>query len=233
MNANEYDAIVVGSGISGGWAAKELTEKGLKTLVLERGRPVVHVTEYPTMTKDPWQLPNAGRLLQDELKFYPVQSRTGWLGQANKHWVVKDTEHPYTEVKLFDWIRGYHEGGRSITWGKQTYRLSPMDFEANARDGHGVDWPIRYDDLSPWYDHVESYIGVSGRIEGLPQLPDGKFLPPMDLNCVEEVFRDRLAEKFNGRKITIGRAAQLTAPLKHDPSRGVCQARNMCDSSCP
>jgi choline dehydrogenase-like flavoprotein len=230
---NSFDAIVVGTGISGGWAAKELTEKGLKTLVLERGRDVKHVVDYPTMTKDPWQLPNAGRLTDDEKKFYPVQGRTGWIGQANKHWFVKDTEHPYDEKKPFDWIRGYHVGGRSIMWGKQTYRLSPMDFEANAKEGIGVDWPIRYNDLAPWYDHVESYIGVSGRAEGLAQLPDGKFLPPMDLNCVEEVFRDRVAEKFGGRKVTIGRVAHVTAPLAHDPSRGVCQSRNLCDRGCP
>ncbi len=230
---NTYDAIVVGSGISGGWAAKELTEKGLKTLVLERGRNVVHVTDYPTMTLEPWQLPNANRLTQEELKFYPVQSRTGWVSQANKHFWVKDTENPYNEIKPFDWIRGYHVGGRSITWGKQTYRLSPMDFESNAKEGIGVDWPLRYEDLAPWYDLVETYIGVSGRAEGLANLPDGKFLPPMELNCVEEVFRDRVAEKFNGRKITIGRVAHLTAPLKHDPSRGVCQSRNLCDRGCP
>ena len=230
---NTFDAIVVGTGISGGWAAKELTEKGLKTLVLERGRAVKHVTDYPTMTKDPWQLPNANKLSFEEMKFYPVQSRTNWVNQANKHWWVKDTENPYTEVKPFDWIRGYHEGGRSIMWGKQTYRLSDLDFEANAKDGHGVDWPIRYKDLAPWYDYVESYIGVSGRAEGLAHLPDGKFLPPMDLNCVEEDFRDKVAEKFRGRKITIGRVAHLTAALPHDPSRGICQSRNMCDRGCP
>jgi len=230
---NTYDAIVVGTGISGGWAAKELTEKGLKTLVLERGRAVKHVVDYPTMTKDPWQLPHANKLTHEELKLYPVQSRTNWVNQANKHWWVKDEEHPYTEVKPFDWIRGYHEGGRSIMWGKQTYRLSDLDFEANAKDGVGVDWPIRYHELAPWYDYVESYIGVSGRAEGLAHVPDGKFLPPMDLNCVEEVFRDKVAEKFNGRKVTIGRVAHLTAPLAHDPSRGVCQSRNMCDRGCP
>jgi choline dehydrogenase-like flavoprotein len=229
---NTYDAIVVGTGISGGWAAKELTEKGLKTLVLERGRNVKHVVDYPTMTKDPWDFPNAGRLTPDDLKMFPIQKRTNWIGQDTKHWWVNDLENPYTEVKPFDWIRGYHEGGRSITWGKQTYRLSPMDFEANAKEGVGVDWPIRYEDLAPWYDHVESYIGVSGQAEGLPQLPDGKFLPPMELNCVEEVFRDKVAEKF-GRKITIGRVAHLTAPLAHDPSRGVCQSRNMCGRGCP
>jgi len=229
---NTYDAIVVGTGISGGWAAKELTEKGLKTLVLERGRDVKHVVDYPTMTKEPWQLPHANKLPAEELKFYPVQSRTNWVTQANKHWWVKDDENPYTEVKPFDWIRGYHTGGRSIMWGKQTYRLSDLDFEANAKDGVGVDWPIRYKELSPWYDYVESFIGVSGRAEGLPQLPDGKFLPPMQLNCVEEVFRDKMAEKFN-RVITIGRVAHLTAALPHDPSRGICQSRNLCDRGCP
>ncbi len=229
---NTYDAIVVGTGISGGWAAKELTEKGLKTLVLERGRDVKHQVDYPTMTKDPWQLPHGNKLTEEELKFYPVQSRTYWVNQANKHWWVNDLENPYTEVKPFDWIRGYHAGGRSLMWGKQTYRLSDLDFESNAKDGVGIDWPIRYKDLAPWYDYVESYIGVSGQAEGIPHLPDGKFLPPMELNCVEEVFRDKLSEKF-GRKLTIGRVAHLTAPLPHDPSRGVCQSRNMCDRGCP
>lgn len=229
---NTYDAIVVGTGISGGWAAKELTEKGLKTLVLERGRAVKHVVDYPTMTKDPWQLPFGNKLTTEDLRFYPVQSRTNWIGQDIKHWWVKDTENPYTETKPFDWIRGYHEGGRSIMWGKQTYRLSDLDFEANAKEGIGVDWPIRYKDMAPWYDYVESYIGVSGSNEGLPHLPDGKFLPPMELNCVEEAFRDRLAEKM-GRKLMIGRVAHLTAALPHDPSRGVCQSRNLCSRGCP
>ena len=228
-----FDAIVVGTGISGGWAAKELTEKGLKTLVLERGRDVRHVLDYPTMTKDPWQLPHAGKLSDEELKFYPVQSRTNWVNQANKHWWVKDTENPYTEVKPFDWIRGYHVGGRSLMWGKQTYRLSNLDFEANAKDSVGVDWPVRYADMAPWYDYVESFIGVSGRAEGLAHLPDGKFLPPMELNCVEEIFRDKVADKFKGRKITIGRVAHLTAALPHDPNRGICQSRNLCDRGCP
>jgi choline dehydrogenase-like flavoprotein len=230
---NTFDAIVVGTGISGGWAAKELTEKGLKTLVLERGRDVRHKLDYPTMLKEPWELPHANRLTPEEVKFMPVQTRTGWISQATKHWWVNDLENPYEEIKPFDWIRGYHVGGRSIMWGKQTYRWSDIDFSANAKEGIGADWPIRYADLAPWYDYVESYIGVSGRAEGLPQLPDGKFLPPMELNCVEEVFRDKVAEKFNGRKVTIGRVAHLTAPLPHDPSRGVCQSRNMCDRGCP
>jgi choline dehydrogenase-like flavoprotein len=229
---NTYDAIVVGTGISGGWAAKELTEKGLKTLVLERGRDVRHVQDYPTMAKDPWEFKNGGSLTTEELKLIPIQSRTGWIGQATRHWWVNDLENPYNEIKPFDWIRGYHVGGRSITWGKQVYRLSDLDFEANAKDGMGVDWPIRYKDIAPWYDHVESYIGVSGRAEGLKHLPDGKFLPPMDLNCVEEEFRDKVAEKL-GRKITIGRVAHLTAALPHDPSRGICQSRNLCDRGCP
>lgn len=229
---NTYDAIVVGTGVSGGWAAKELTEKGLKTLVLDRGRNVKH-GEYPTTSLDPWQLPHGGKMTAEERLFRPVQSRTGWIGQANMHWFVNDSEHPYQETKPFDWIRGYHVGGRSITWGRQTYRLSPMDFEANAKENIGVDWPVRYEDIAPWYDHVESFIGVSGQAEALPQLPDGKFLPPMELNCVEKVLREKVAEKFNGRVVTIGRVAHLTAPLKHDPTRGVCQSRNMCDRGCP
>ena len=232
VKQNSFDAIVVGTGISGGWAAKELTEKGLKTLVLERGRDVQHLKDYPTMMKNPWELPHGNKISEEELKFYPVQSRTNWVTQANKHWWVNDIENPYTEVKPFDWIRGYHAGGRSIMWGKQTYRLSDLDFEANLKDGVAVDWPIRYADMAPWYDYVESFIGVSGQAEGLAHLPDGKFLPPMELNCVEEVLRDKVAEKF-GRKITIGRVAHLTAPLAHDPSRGVCQSRNMCDRGCP
>lgn len=229
---NTFDAIVVGTGISGGWAAKELTQKGLKTLVLERGRDVKHQVDYPTMTKDPWQLPLGGQLSEEEIKLYPIQSRTNWVNQANKHWWVNDLENPYTEVKPFDWIRGYHAGGRSLMWGKQTYRLADLDFEANKKEGIGIDWPIRYKDLASWYDYVENYIGVSGNAEGIPHLPDGKFLPPMELNCVEEVFRDKLAEKM-GRKLTIGRVAHLTAALPHDPSRGICQSRNLCDRGCP
>jgi choline dehydrogenase-like flavoprotein len=232
VKENTFDAIVVGSGISGGWAAKELTEKGLKTLVLERGREVEHLRDYPTMMKNPWELPHGNRVPPDELKFYPVQSRTNWINQGNKHWWVNDIDNPYTEVKPFDWIRGYHTGGRSLMWGKQTYRLSDLDFEANKKEGVGVDWPIRYADLAPWYDYVETFIGVSGRAEGLAHLPDGKFLPPMELNCVEEVMRERLSQKM-GRTVTIGRVAHLTAPLPHDPSRGVCQSRNLCDRGCP
>jgi len=234
MNENSYDAIVVGTGISGGWAAKELTEKGLKTLVLDRGRMVKH-GEYPTATKDLWELPYGGRATAEDLQRQAIAARSGYaVAQASKHWFVDDTEHPYTEINRFDWIRGYHVGGRSIMWGRQSYRWSPMDFEANAKDGIAVDWPIRYNDLATWYDHVESFIGVSGQAEGVDQLPDGKFLPPMEFNCVEKHFKQVMADKF-GRLMTIGRVAHLTAPLGHSdsPGRGTCQYRNMCIRGCP
>jgi choline dehydrogenase-like flavoprotein len=229
---NTFDAIVVGTGISGGWAAKELTEKGLKTLVLERGRMVKH-PDYPTSTKDPWDFPNGDRPTQEDLKQQGVQARTGYtVRQSTKHWFVNDLENPYTEVKRFDWMRGYHVGGRSIMWGRQSYRWSPMDFESNAKDGHGVDWPIRYNDLAPWYDRVEQWIGVSGSHDGLEQLPDGKFLPPMELNCVEQDFKKTVLAKLN-RFVTIGRVAHATAPLPHSPQRGTCQYRDLCIRGCP
>lgn len=229
---NTYGAIVVGTGISGGWAAKELCEKGVNTLVLERGRMIRHVEDYPTAMKNPWELPHADRLTREEHKDYEKQTRTGYtVKPSTKHWWVKDTEEPYTEVKRFDWMRGYHVGGRSIMWGRQSYRWSPMDFESNAKDGHGVDWPIRYEDLASWYDYVESYIGVSGQNEGLAQLPDGKFLPPMDLNCVELEVKKVLKSKFN-RVLTIGRTAHLTAPLPGS-GRGTCQYRDLCIRGCP
>ena len=228
---NTYDAIVVGTGISGGWAAKELTEKGLKTLVLERGRMVKHVEDYPTMNLEPWELPNADRLSVEEMKDYPVQRRTNYtIKPSTKHWWPKDTEHPYTETKRFDWIRGYHVGGRSIMWGRQSYRLSDLDFEANAKEGIAVDWPIRYRDLEPWYDYIESYIGVSGQAEGLPQLPDGKFLPPMEMNCLEKHVKQKIAEHFDGRLMTIGRTANITQP--HN-GRSKCHYRNLCMRGCP
>lgn len=228
---NTYDAIVVGTGISGGWAAKELTEKGLKTLVLERGRMVKHVEDYPTMNLEPWELENADRLTTEEMKDYPVQSRTGYtVKPSTKHWWPKDTEHPYTETKRFDWIRGYHVGGRSIMWGRQSYRLSEMDFEANAKEGVAVDWPIRYQDVAPWYDYVESYIGVSGQAEGLSQLPDGKFLPPMEFNCLEKHVKEKIAAHFDGRLMTIGRTANITQP--HN-GRSKCHYRNLCIRGCP
>jgi choline dehydrogenase-like flavoprotein len=229
---HSYDAIVIGTGITGGWAAKELTEKGLKTLVLDRGRDVKH-GDYPTATKDIWEFPYGGRATDEDLKRQAIAARSGYaITQASKHWFVDDTEHPYTEIQRFDWIRGYHVGGRSIMWGRQSYRWSDIDFGANAKDGIAVDWPVRYAELAPWYDHVEGFIGVSGRAEGLAQLPDGKFLPPMDLNCVETHLQTTMADKFK-RKMTIGRVAHLTAPLAHSPQRGTCQYRNLCIRGCP
>jgi choline dehydrogenase-like flavoprotein len=229
---NSYDAIVVGTGISGGYAAMELTAKGLKTLVLERGRMVNH-PDYPTATKDPWDFPYAGRATQEDLRQQAVQARTGYtVSQATKHWFVNDLENPYTEVNRFDWMRGYHVGGRSIMWGRQSYRWADLDFEANAKDGIAVDWPIRYKDLAPWYDRVESFIGVSGSVDGIPHLPDGKFLPAMELNCVELDLREKMKLKFD-RPLTIGRTANATAPLPHSPQRGTCQYRNLCSRGCP
>ncbi len=225
-----YDAIVIGSGISGGWAAKELSEKGLKTLVLERGRMVKH-GEYPTANLEAWDVPNRGKLNDEEMKDYLKQKRTGYtINEYYKHWWVKDTEQPYQEVNPFNWIRGYHVGGRSILWGRQSYRWSEMDFEANAKEGIAVDWPIRYKDLEAWYDHVEKFAGISGRKEGLSQLPDGQFLPPMELSCLEEHVRDKMAENFEHRMLTIGRTAHLTEAIH---GRGTCQYRNRCMRGCP
>lgn len=233
METNSFDAIVVGSGMSGGWAAKELTEKGLKTLVLERGRMVRH-PDYPTATKDPWDLPYGNRITQETRHRKPVQTRTGYPTPANEHWFVDDLDNPYVEEQPFDWLRGYHVGGRSLLWARQSYRFSPMDFDANGREGVGVPWPVTYDEIAPWYDKAEIFAGISGSKEGLPQLPDGHYLPPHDLNCVEIEFKQRIAEKM-GRKLIIGRCANLTAPLTHDesPQRGTCQARNMCIRGCP
>ena len=225
-----YDAIVVGSGISGGWAAKELTEKGLRTLLLERGRDVKH-GDYPTAMQEAWEFPGRNRRSNTELERQAKQNRTGYTTHpASAHWFVDDVDNPYSEDKPFDWMRGYHVGGRSLLWGRQSYRFSELDFEANARDGVGVDWPIRYRDLAPWYDQVERFAGISGQREGLAQLPDGEFLPPMAMNCLEQDVRGRLAEKFNGRVMTIGRAANLTVPHL---GRGSCQYRNRCIRGCP
>jgi choline dehydrogenase-like flavoprotein len=229
---NQFDAIVVGSGISGGWAAKELCEKGLKTLVLERGRNVEHIKDYPTMNKAPWEFEHRGKESREVQEEYYVQSKTYAFDEGSKHFWVNDKENPYThpDNKEFRWIRGNHVGGRSLTWGRQSYRLAPMDFEANAKDGVGVDWPIRYEDLAPWYDKVEGFIGVSGRNEGYEQLPDGKFQPPMDMYCVEEKVKGAIEKNWDDRFMTIGRTANLTQN-KHNRTK--CQYRNLCSRGCP
>ena len=226
---NSFDAIVVGSGISGGWAAKELCEKGLKVLMLERGRPVEH-PNYPTATKDPWDFENCGRLTQEDKKRSHIQNRHYSFQADNKHYYINDLENPYLEVQRFDWIRADVVGGRSLLWARHCYRWSDLDFEANLKDGHGVDWPIRYKDIAPWYDYVEKFIGVSGQAEGLPHLPDGLFQPPMEMNCVEKDFKSMIEKKIPGRIITMGRVANLTQAVK---GRGVCQFRNLCHRGCP
>jgi len=217
-----YDAIVIGSGISGGWAAKELCEKGLKTLVLERGRMVEHVRDYPTMNDDPWDMELRGALT-------PAQRKKHYKANTEHFW-ANDEENPYTEVKPFLWMRAHQMGGRSLLWGKQTYRWSEIDFEANAKDGYGVDWPIRYKDMAPWYTYVEKFAGISGEALGLRQLPDSHFLPPMELNCVEKHVKSRIEKDFPGRHLIIGRVAHLTEPLN---GRGKCQYRNRCSRGCP
>ena len=228
---NTYDAIVIGSGISGGWAAKELTEKGLKVLMLERGPDHEHIKDYKTASKDPWQFEHGGRTTEQQKKDYPVIHR-GWAASESvmDAW-TNEIDSPYTEIKPFTWWRSYRMGGRSLLWGRQSYRWSDFDFEANAQDGHGVDWPIRYKDIAPWYDYVEKFAGISGSLEGLPHLPDGQFLPPMDLNCVEKDVAARIKKHYNNqRHLIIGRVANLTAPLQ---ARTACQFRNRCWEGCP
>ena len=228
---NTYDAIVIGSGISGGWAAKELTEKGLKTIMLERGRNYEHVKDYKTASLDPWQFEHRGKITQQQRKDHPYIARTWGATESVIDSWAKGIDCPYTEIKPFNWWRAYQLGGRSILWGRQSYRWSDHYFDANAREGWAVDWPIRYKDIEPWYDHVERFIGVSGSKEGLPHLPDGQFLPPMELNCVEKDVAARIKEHYKGqRSMIIGRVANLTAPV---PGRTACQFRNRCWEGCP
>ena len=231
MENNTYDAIVVGSGISGGWAAKELCEKGLKVLMLERGGPYDHVKDYKTAQKNPWEMEHHGRTTQEQKKNYPVIHR-GWAAaeEVMDGW-ANEKDCPYTETKPFTWWRSYRMGGRSILWGRQSYRWSPMDFEANEKDNVGVPWPIGYDDLAPWYDYVEKFAGISGSIEQIPQLPDGQFLPPMELNCVEKDIAERIKKEYHEKRhLIIGRVANLTAEI---PGRTKCQFRNRCWEGCP
>ncbi|MBK8388602.1 MAG: GMC family oxidoreductase [Saprospiraceae bacterium] len=227
-NNNTYDAIVIGSGMSGGWAAKELCEKGLKTLVLERGREVKH-GDYPTAMTDPWDHELRGSMSPEEQPLYEKQRRSGFVGDLNKHHYVNDQDHPYHEEKRFDWIRGYQTGGRSLIWGRHCYRWSDLDFEANAKEGVGVDWPVRYKEIASWYSYVEKYVGIAGEKMGLSHLPDGEYLKPFELNCLETHTREVLKTKFN-RHLTIGRVAHLTEPIN---GRGQCQNRDRCDRGCP
>jgi choline dehydrogenase-like flavoprotein len=231
MPDNKYDAIVVGTGISGGWAAKELTQKGLKVLMLERGRDYEHIKDYKTASKDPWEFEHRGSTTEQQRKDYPVIHR-GWAAsEAVMDCWANEKDSPYTEVKPFTWWRSYQLGGRSTLWGRQSYRWSDLDFEANSKDGHGVDWPIRYKDLAPWYDYVEKFAGISGSLEGIPHLPDGQFLPPMDLNIVEKDVAARIKSTYKGnRHLIIGRTANLTEAI---PGRTKCQFRNRCWEGCP
>ncbi len=232
MADNQYDAIVVGSGISGGWAAKELTEKGLKVLLLERGRDIKHKEGYVNATKDAWEFPHRGlKPTQQMINDYPALKRDYPLNEIVLDLWAKDKESPYTETKPFSWFRGYHVGGRSLTWGRQSYRFNKWDFEANLKDGHGTDWPIRYEDMADWYSYAERFAGIQGSLEGLEVLPDGDFMPAMELNCVEKDVAAKIKNHFKGsRHMIIGRSANLTQP-HHD--RTNCQYRNRCWRGCP
>lgn len=227
-SGNTYDAIVVGSGISGGWAAMELCKKGLKTLLLERGRDVEHIKDYPTAMLNPWDFKYGLNNTNDDRIADPIQSKG--YDPGNKHFYVRDKDHPYIQEQPFNWFRGYQVGGKSLLWGRQCYRFSDLDFGANLKDGYGVDWPVRYADLKQWYDYVESFIGVSGNMESLPQLPDGIFLPPMELNCIEKHLAASIKKNDHYRTLTIARVANLT---KGWDNRGPCMNRNLCTRGCP
>jgi len=231
VQSTTYDAIVVGSGISGGWAAKELTEKGLNVLMLERGKNIEHIKDYINAQKGPWEYPHRGGRTKAMEADYPVLKRDYPLNEKNLDWWASDKDSPYTEVKRFDWYRGYHVGGRSLMWGRCSFRWSDFDFEANSKEGVGTDWPIRYADIAPWYSHAEQFAGISGSIEHMPQLPDGEFQPPMPLNCAEEMVATRIGKHFDGKRRWIpARTANLTQPL---PGRSACQYRDACWLGCP
>lgn len=228
MNQFNFDVIVIGSGITGGFAAKEFCEKGLKTLLIERGRNVEHVKDYPTATLHPWEFEYRLNTDSKEKSNNPIRSAAADAG--NLHFFADEINHPYIQEKPFNWIRGYQVGGKSLTWGRQCYRLSDLDFNANLKDGIGIDWPVRYKDISPWYDYVENYVGISGTKEGLDHFPDGNYLPPMEMNCIENYFSDKIRSKYKDRIVTIGRVANLTRGWQ---GRGPCQFRNLCSRGCP
>ena len=228
MNQSNFDVIVIGSGITGGFAAKEFCEKGLKTLLIERGRNIEHVKDYPTATLHPWEFEYRLNTDSKEKLNNPIRSAAADAG--NSHFFADELNHPYIQEKPFNWIRGYQVGGKSLTWGRQCYRLSDIDFNANLTDGIGIDWPVRYKDISPWYDYVENYVGISGKKEGLDHFPDGNYLPPMEMNCIENYFSDKIRSKYKDRIVTIGRVANLTRGWQ---GRGPCQFRNLCSRGCP
>jgi choline dehydrogenase-like flavoprotein len=234
-DATSFDAIVVGSGISGGWAAKELCEKGLKTLVLERGRNVVHIKDYPTANLAPWELPHRGARSRQLLKENPLISKAAGYGEDTAHFFVKDADHPYVQEKPFDWIRGYQVGGKSLIWGRACQRWSKYEFTAPERQGYGMNWPIGYDDVAPWYSHVERFIGVCGNADGLEAMPDGEYLPPFDFNCVEHQLSEKIRAHYGNRFVVQGRWAHLSQPkeIHLQQGRGTCQARNLCMRGCP
>jgi len=232
---NTFDAIIIGSGISGGWAAKEFCDHGLKTLVLERGRDVRHIKDYPTTNMNPWEFKHRGRLTTQLAKENPIADSCYAFDEATQHFFMKDKEHPYIQEKPFDWIRGYQVGGKSLIWARQTQRWSRFDFEGPARDGYAVDWPIRYNDLAPWYSHVERFAGISGNKDGLETLPDGEFLEPWEMNCPEKHIQSIIHANYKDRRVIQGRCAHLTKPnqVHLDQGRGKCQARNICYRGCP
>lgn len=233
--SHQYDAIVIGAGMSGGYAAKELCDKGMKTLLLERGRNVEHLKDYPTTHMQPWEFPHRGKIPYSIQKDNPVISKCYAYKEDAQHFFVKDTEHPYVQDKPFDWIRGYQVGGRSIMWARQVQRWSDFDFEGPARDGFAVDWPIRYADLADWYTKVEQFVGVSGMKDGLDTLPDGDFLKAWDLNCVEEYFQENIKSNYEDRHLIYARCAHLTEnkPIYQEQGRGLCMARRICQRGCP
>jgi choline dehydrogenase-like flavoprotein len=232
---NTYDAIIIGSGISGGWAAKELCEKGLKTLVLERGREVVHIKDYPTANLAPWEFRHRLRMTAEFLKENPLISKAAGFGEDNAHFFIKDKDHPYIQEKPFDWIRGYQVGGKSLTWGRACQRWSKYEFTNPERFGYGIAWPIGYEDVAPWYSHVEQFIGVCGNRDGIESMPDGDFLPPFEMNCVQDTISKKIHAAYPHRHLVHARWAHLTQPkqIHYDQGRVQCQARNLCMRGCP
>lgn len=230
-----YDAIVIGSGISGGWAAKELCEKGLKTLVLERGRDVKHIEDYPTALMNPWEFKYRGRMSREFYLENPLISKAAGFNASTAHFFIEDDDHPYIQEKPFDWIRGYQVGGKSLTWGRACQRWSEYEFEAPKKYNYGIEWPINYEDIAPWYSHVEKFIGVCGNKDGVAGMPDGEFLPPFEFNCVEQHLSDKIKEHYPNRDMVKGRWAQLSEPneIHLKQGRGKCQARNLCMRGCP